>query len=347
MDFYKYVNSKDIMAYLKEIKYKFSQLEKAFLVYQSHNYTIEEKLKAYQWIIDNEKDCSIEKRYNCNYYPSLKKFIIKYINVIKKLIKSFYNENDKYTYTGQFCYESDQDWCDCDYLTNNFDNLKKHIFNITKDNSLKSFNIRKNYLNKHNEYITLYFDKNGKIMDIDFCNVLNKEENDIMSAFEGMWFDIPTPFKKGDLLTYIRNPYWPNKNEYPLVLERLTSWSYEKNQEDGYKELNDISKDLYDAQYEKYKKNGDYTDMCAVAYFISSGMFFYSDYEPGYLNLEYYKGDIKNEIRLLNALSLYIKDEIDSECLQKAISIIKQQEKIRKEISTFNYLDEVLKMLKI
>ena len=347
MDYYRFINSRDIQAYLREIKYEFSTMEKAFLVFQSEQTTINEKLEAYQYLIDKCDDCAIEKRAWTNYYPSLKEFLKKYIAITKRTINGFYSTRGNYVYTGSFCCKSDYKWSKCNFVTKDIKKLKDFIAIYTRGIELKACKIKKMYLDRHDKYIELYFDEKNNVFSIDSRYYLSKEENDIISMFEGMWFDIPTPFKKGDMLIYKEKPYWPDTDEYPLVLKYLTTWDYEKYKKDGFKDCWSNNKEQHERLRAHFIREGDYTDMCAVAYFLSSDGTFYHEVEPGYLNLEYYRGEIKDEIRTLNVLSLYMKEELDLEGLQKALSIIYQQEHVKEEMVTFHYSDETIELLKL
>ena len=67
MDFFKFINSNAIRNYLKEIGYRFSTAEAAFIVWQSNFHSMAEKHKAWQYIIDNFPD---EEKINIAIAPS-------------------------------------------------------------------------------------------------------------------------------------------------------------------------------------------------------------------------------------------------------------------------------------
>ena len=75
MDFISFVNSKDIRDYLLEIDYKCDPMQAAWLVYQNHDKTYEEKHEAWQWIIDNMPDCEMPKRRFSIARPSLHAYL--------------------------------------------------------------------------------------------------------------------------------------------------------------------------------------------------------------------------------------------------------------------------------
>ena len=53
MDIYRFINSRDIREHLRDINYEFNALEASWLVYQCDEASVEERHKAWTWIIDN------------------------------------------------------------------------------------------------------------------------------------------------------------------------------------------------------------------------------------------------------------------------------------------------------
>ena len=58
MDIYKFINSKDVRNYLKEINYEFTPVETAWLIWQSTK-PLEERHKAWQEMIYTMPDVPI------------------------------------------------------------------------------------------------------------------------------------------------------------------------------------------------------------------------------------------------------------------------------------------------
>lgn len=75
MDFYRFVNSRDIRKHLQSIQYEFTATEAAWLVWQSMLMTLEDKHRAWEYIIANMPDCSIPERPNTVAQPSLRRFL--------------------------------------------------------------------------------------------------------------------------------------------------------------------------------------------------------------------------------------------------------------------------------
>lgn len=75
VDFYRFVNSRDIRTHLESIGYVFSATEAACLVWRSMYATMEDKLNAWQYIIRNMPDCCIPERLNTVPQLSLHQFL--------------------------------------------------------------------------------------------------------------------------------------------------------------------------------------------------------------------------------------------------------------------------------
>lgn len=215
MNFYKFINSKDIRAYFESINYQFDSLSAAWIVWQSKLTTLQEKHEAWEKIIATMPDCEIRERPNTKARPSLH-------NYLRKLIEL----GDK----------SPDDMSDY-------------------------------------------------------------EKELIDDGFDGMWFYFPTPFKKGDILTF---------SDQIFI---LSEFGYEN----GFRE--------------RLEKNGDSTDMTAFGYFVDEGDgHIFNECMHHYMDLEYYCGELNGKNRILMAVSNYLKDEISLELLLNAYHIILTEE---------------------
>lgn len=347
MDYYKFINSRDIQAYLREIKYEFSTMEKAYIVWQSDHVTIKEKLDAFQYIIKNEEDCVVKKRYNLHHYKSLKDLLKKYIDLVNRLIAEFYSKKGKFVYSSEWTVEQDKEWYDFDFISQDYETMKKYVTEELKEDDVRGVRIKKRYLDVERKYLLLHFNKDFQIVDIDFGNLgLKEKEWDLWSSFEGMWLSIPTPFKKGDILTFVRHPFGAKYDQAPFVLRYICYWTYDKFLKDGFDDNAEIGRENWNRILNIHRKNGDITDMYVAAYFLG-GDYFYPEVEANYLDAEYYRGDFTGDERIMFVLSQYIKGEIDLYGLQKAILVIKQQDGANEELRYFHYNDETLKMLKL
>lgn len=59
MDIYSFFNSRDVADYLRGEKHEFTAAEAAYIVYLSDTATLDEKLVAWQEIVDTMPDCPV------------------------------------------------------------------------------------------------------------------------------------------------------------------------------------------------------------------------------------------------------------------------------------------------
>lgn len=195
----------------------------------------------------------------------------------------------------------------------------------------------------HEKKMEMCVSKNGEPL---FCYydcraILDEHQTEINNLLEDMWFDIPTPFERGDILIDLCNPW------NPFVLDSLASWGSRKMQENGFPPA--IVEDG-DAFRERMKNGGQW---CCMNYYVwyygiySAGLFHETDFN--YMDLERYRGPLEGGYRTLQAVSRFLKDWIHEGCmnielLSNAFSLIQRQEQCRDfEESLWGYTDEGLR----
>lgn len=144
--------------------------------------------------------------------------------------------------------------------------------------------------------------QNGRRLDTEF--------------FDGMWFDIPTPFRVGDVVCDC------NTGE-PFVLLGMNTWNIRKGK-----------------SYETYTngKTGDASDMYAYGYsygcdgFFTKDDFLYDDHMIDYLNCAYYRKPLVGKERLIGAYALYVKGEIDAWELLRLDRLFKAEDEMKNNL---------------
>lgn len=110
-------------------------------------------------------------------------------------------------------------------------------------------------------------------------------------VFDGLWFEFPTPFQKGDI---VWNPDQPEGFcAGPFVITGVCL--------DGIES---------DKTKENIRKDGDSSDMCAGGFFLNEDGSIYGECMSNYMDLEFYNKDLTGSNRTLIALSNFLKDEI-------------------------------------
>ena len=305
MDILRFINSKDIRKHLNSVGYRFNSLETAWLIYQCRDASIKEKHKAWNELIETMPDCSIEERLNTIPQDSLHAFLKKYMELEDKLINEFYDEkhtdtfdDDKpFVFKFEYFYEngSKYDW---ETVFSRFDAIYENIMEPEED--VISIRCTKMQLDRLNTWQIAYLTPTFDILEIDPGRIKNNDESDIYwGVFEGLWFDFPTPFHKGDI---IWNPNLPDGFcGGPFVTTGVC--------------LDEIDNDKVK---DNLRENGDTSDMCSGGYFLNDDGSIYPECVANYMDLEFYEKELKGPQRTLIALSNFIKGEIDSALFARA-----------------------------
>ena len=70
--------------------------------------------------------------------------------------------------------------------------------------------------------VILTYRKDGAFMNVlENGNQTTKEKELLYDSFEGIWLDIPTPFKKGDI---VWNPCGQDSDERIIVVDGISNW---------------------------------------------------------------------------------------------------------------------------
>ena len=348
MNIYKYIRSKDVREHNDKIGRKFTAMESAFLVWLNYEITLKEKHDAWQEIMRDVKDEEVPKRVNADYAPSLFALLNKFINADNRLIDEFYKKDERTVYSYRYICKGDSSFGED--FGRIYSDLGYIQGELRKDSDLDIICVEysKKYISSHCRSITLATDGSGNVMSVDgnFIQVidlsLKKDE-----FFEGLWVDVPTPFRKGDIVCSRKTPFWYYlfSGSQPFVLLSLANWSAKDAEERGEK-LSEKDKAWRDKHLKYLKEYGDITDMTACGYFLSSDYNdcftgeFYHEVMHDYVDLEYYRGELNGGERVLLPIKHFLGGDIDEETFAKACEIIKKQEEIKAEIDWLNLLDE-------
>lgn len=236
MDIYNFINSKDIEIHCRNNQYNFTPLECAFLIWQCRKYTISEKHKAYQKLIDKFPDYLFYLREWDYMKISLQQFLIKYMEIENRLINIL--ENNK---IAAVTYIKSSDNIDSLYPFNEKLYLSKHI-------CLSAINKYENKSNRdkckvifrpllleakeRTSSISLYVNEELEDVFITETGFLSAEEIKIFHTFDEIRIEISLPFKDNDLLIekYIYNAepfeYKTDEFEFSDTGMGLISWIY-------------------------------------------------------------------------------------------------------------------------
>lgn len=348
MNIYKYIRSKDVREYNEKIGHKFTATESAFLVWLNYEITLKEKHDAWQEIMREMPDEEVPKRVNADYALSLFALLNKFIEADNRLIDEFYKKDERTVYSYRYICKGDSSFGED--FGRIYSDLGYIQGELRKDSDLDILRVEytKKYISSYRK-ITLKTDGSGNVTSVDGDFIqevdlsLKKDE-----FFEGLWVDVPTPFRKGDIVCSRKTPfgYYLFSDSQPFVLLSLANWSAKDVEERGEK-LSEKDKAWRDKHLKYLKEYGDITDMTACGYFLNSddcgrcytGVF-YSEVMHDYVDLEYYRGEFNGGERVLLPIKYFLGGEIDEETFTKTCEIIKKQEEIKAEIDCLNLLDE-------
>lgn len=349
MNIYKYIRSKDVREYNEKIGHKFTATGSAFLVWLNYEITLKEKHDAWREIMRDMKDEEVPKRVNADYAPSLFALLNKFIEADNRLIDEFYKKDERTVYSYRYICKGDSSFGeDFGRIYSDLGYIQGELRKVS-DLDIVRVEYTKKYLSSHRRRITLETDGSGNVMSVDGDFIqgidLSPKKDEF---FEGLWIDVPTPFRKGDIVCSRKTPfgYYLYSDSQPFVLLSLANWSAKDAEERGEK-LSEKDKAWRDKHLKYLKEYGDITDMTACGYFLNSDDCgrcytggFYSEVMHDYVDLEYYRGKFNGGERVLLPIKYFLGGDIDEETFAKTCEIIKKQEEIKAEIDCLNLLDE-------
>lgn len=297
MDIYEYFNSQDVAKHCKELGRNFTGREMAYLIWQSNHHTLHQKILAWKEIIRTMPDEYHEdfEYKNCH---SLHGFLRMYIERLTQFLKDFKkNKGANFVYSYERLHKDSV--CFFDDESPLFTSYElcaaAAVAEALEDNDISAFRIKKRKLcgraSKSVDIPMLYLTPQGEPMDA-LVAPYRGEEDMLVAPFDfyGMYVDIPTPFKRGDIVTGI-SP-WGTRSD-PMVVNKLPEGSGE-----------------------------DFIDMCAHLWDLDLHRRLISVDDSCALSLEYYHGELKRHRRFLVALRNHIQGLLPLEELLRSYSIV-------------------------
>lgn len=334
---YRFMNSHAIAKHCQQINHPFTPLEMAYLIHESEKHTIPEKHAAWKKLIATTPDMAIKERRWTPHFDSLHQFLEQYMQIENKYIDLFYRDEADCMYSYQYLYEEDSDYCQSECIYKDFHSCYKAICadiadlinsaEMGKKIPVTDIRVKKQWFNQSDEEspreITLCITYDN--IPVNIWNIgisMDEKEDDIYFAFEGLWLEIPTPFKRGDILIG-KSKYWLGTK--PYVLDDLPYWD----DTEWHKRILEI-----------HRKDGDASDMVSGGYRIDSDATICEAECSNYLYLEYYDGPLEGASRILIAVSEYLKGEIDIETLMHAYNLIKHKQFAENERQSLEFFTE-------
>lgn len=333
MDIFRFIDSSDIREHLRKINYPFTTPEAAFLVWHCETAALEEKFAAWEEIIRTMPNCEMAERLNMEAIPDFHAFLRRYMDLKRRQISRFENADgelyvadfypddrmsqEKYTWGWDFGpFTSFRKCLDASVtkIKECFDEINRIRISKMQPDDPDSAN---------SEY--LVFDADGKIMDVNVYNGLSDEDRDTDAAFDGMWFDFPTPFQTGDIL----HDYSDKGEKDPMILEYIITWNEERLRQIPAASFSEEFLTITDSLLKRLKARGDTSDMGAYGYGLGEMQSYIDPYfcqcdivgGRDYLNLEYCRRPLSGRYKTLLPVSLFLKQEISLDMMLNAYEL--------------------------
>ena len=306
MDITRFFNSDDVAAYLREIGYEFSMPEAAFIVHLSLDATLDERIAAWREIAEAMPDCPMGKRPWLERVPSTRAFLIDYANMKERELEAFC-ERDGSVFSSQH----DEPGCGWRDDGNIFGSVEACLGYMREywadeiDGSITGFRVAKTRVDRSDcgRDDWLYLNRDMEVTDVD-CVAEEGPDLDRKLQFDGMWFAIPTPFERGDIVRDARHP-----GNGPFVLDWLPTWGKAEFLENGFSEGDQIV-ERADWRLAHWAGGGDISDMICGGFGISEDGDVYRDH-MGWIYLDLERADDPPcEDRWAEVVSAYLKREI-------------------------------------
>lgn len=343
MDIFRFINSRDIREHLKKTGYQFNTLETAWLVNQSRTATMQERFHAWEEIIATMPDCAPQRPQKTTPNSSFHALLREYIDLQKKKLALFYDgEGAVYQYAlaeAPARPSLHAEWIDRIDIFPDVENCIRECVEEWKtaeeDGCATYLNakITKRWLRRpddggDDQHMEAIINKSGALLSLyyDFCTMFDEHQAEIDYLLEDMWFDFPTPFERGDILIEAGKPW------NPFVLDDMFSWDSQRLRENGFSAAVAEGGDVL---RERLKKGGVSWDMEYHAWYYgiyTDGLF--SESGCNYMDLERYRGPLKDGYRCLKAVSSFLKEWVREGCMDigllcNACGLIWQEERSR------------------
>ena len=288
MDIYEYFNSQDVAEHCKKLSHSFTGRELAYMIWQSNHHTLVQKVAAWEELIRTMPDEKLEDGDSLHY------FLGRYIARLQQFISEFQANTEDCVYSYEKLYKrAPERYLDESVLYASYEDCVAAA--VAEDDwGTLSFRIRKKVIHKQAASqmgdAMLDLTPDGEPTAVFVAPYFGAIDLLVEPfGFYGWYVEIPTPFKKGDIVTGV--DLWGRRSG-PMVVDKLP---------DGPGE--------------------DYIDMCACLWELDQHGRLCHNEDICYLSLEYYHGDLEKQERFLYALHNYYKDKLPLAELLRSYSV--------------------------
>lgn len=315
LNIYEYFNSRDVAEYCQKLGHSFTGREMAYLIWQSNHHTLHHKIAAWEELILTMPD-EEHKEFEYADCQGLHDFLRMYIDRLLQFLADFQKNTGEFAYSYERLYaDSSCRFNDESPLFTSYDLcIATAAAEAAEKNEITAFRVKKRKIcdksATREECPMLCLTPYAEPMDVHVAPYRGEEDLLVSPfGFYGMFVDIPTPFKRGDIVTGIRP--WGTRTD-PMVVNRLPEHHGE-----------------------------DFIDMCANLWDLDYHRRLVCCEDSSSLSLEYYHGDLKEYRRFLFALRNYIQGSLPLEELLRSYSIILLESFKANRIGCFGWEDRM------
>lgn len=195
MDFYKYINSKDVAEHLKKINFHLNPLQCLWIIFQNHDITLNEKTEALEYILDMP-DYEFAN-YEHPYGIGVHRIIDDYFDYIKTIKYELKIKDENCFYESYIHYE-DRTVHPAIFFRD-YETCLKHIENYFEDKEriVSGYEIHKISFNTYEDTIKAKY-KGKELISIHKCGDWDPLINNLVDESE--LIKLTSPFKPGDIL---------------------------------------------------------------------------------------------------------------------------------------------------
>lgn len=317
MNIYDFFNSRDIAKHCRDIDHKFTALEMAYIISRSEYRTLEQKHQAWQYLIDHYHDEELPegKWLDDSGAPvrkerSLHKFLQHYMEIERQCLADFPKMQNGYVYEYAIMYSGEIQYQSDDILYSNYEGCFAALREDMGTHTVGARITRRRLYVVPSEVgldeVSIHMNAALDVMSVDSMHL--DDDWAIKDGFSDMWFHIPTPFQRGDLVTCNRVD---KEKQEKFVLLHIPYW-----------EENERGHNMKWYTDRLAKEGGDWTDMQTSIFKIDQDGDVYWAHGPNYLFLEYCQDEPKGDERILLALSSYLQNKISLEDFMRAQKIL-------------------------
>lgn len=341
MDIHSFFNSRDVADYLRSEKHEFTAAEAAYIVYRSDTATLDEKLAAWQEIVDTMPDCPVCHSALDPYFKrdckSEHQFLREYIFTKKLMLRKFMDSEGcvymphelRCTPETAIRYCGDERSLWTEGMLDPYSSFDKCIDSLRHDDEgapeFDRYRIAKREIDARARgtggNITL--DEQFRVLEVHASDVAwtcrDVSDYEYVDAHLCCAFlELPIPFKRGDIVIdrTARDPR-------PFVFDCLKFWDSAMLARHGHV-LSAKRAEKIDRYVANWRARGskDNSYMPALGWSLAPGSMTalidpcFLAYDPfgachNYLDLEYYHEPLEGELRLLEVASQWARGEID------------------------------------